>query len=397
MKIKDSIQRYLHGKIEFFRTFKARGDQVLFESSDINIQRFKILFLVAVPILAVILSTLFFTEVEPDSLRSTWKLFILIFDSAWVVAMMVFYFLLSHLHAKGKKKAFLRTEYLAVFFLVALNVAITVTGQLIHANLTVLIFGIVIVGTVVLLRPGVAAMLFFLDYLLFHFAVRITENDPILLLSLRLNGFVTITLGAFLSTIFWTNFLRHSEQIALIERQRTDLENKNAELYELATRDQLSGLINRRQTQNVLTIFKEHDLLHHAENGIAVLIADIDDFKSVNDRYGHPVGDLLIQEVSKMLVALTDRMDFVSRWGGDEFLITKLDSNLVDAIDTANTICQTFASTTFRLDGHEIKATLSIGVAMMKDQFEESYKNADAALYEAKKAGKNQIRVFETK
>jgi diguanylate cyclase (GGDEF)-like protein len=130
---------------------------------------------------------------------------------------------------------------------------------------------------------------------------------------------------------------------------------------------------------------------------VAVFYMDLDNFKHVNDSLGHPVGDVLLQQVSQRLLALVREEDTVARLGGDEFQIIGVDISSMDkVIDMADRLLQGF-SCPFKIDTHELYVTLSIGIAIYPQDGKTAdvlIKNADVAMYQAKLLGKNNYFLF---
>jgi diguanylate cyclase (GGDEF)-like protein len=124
---------------------------------------------------------------------------------------------------------------------------------------------------------------------------------------------------------------------------------------------------------------------------------DLDNFKHVNDSLGHPLGDVLLQQVSERLLTLVREEDTVARLGGDEFQIIAVDISSIDkVIDMADRLLQGFSSP-FKIDTHELYVTLSIGIAIYPQDGKTAdtlIKNADVAMYQAKLLGKNNYFLF---
>lgn len=152
--------------------------------------------------------------------------------------------------------------------------------------------------------------------------------------------------------------------------------------------DPLTNLYNRRGMQRLLDAFEAK------QEPFSVLALDIDHFKNVNDRYGHDVGDLVIQQLALQMQAFIREGDLVCRVGGEEFLIFMPSTSCERAFDFAESLCENIASTTMP----KVKRiTVSIGVGSvhgevtMKD-IDLAIKQADSALYDAKNAGRNCVR-----
>ncbi|MEZ5685280.1 MAG: diguanylate cyclase [Paracoccaceae bacterium] len=193
--------------------------------------------------------------------------------------------------------------------------------------------------------------------------------------------------------------LRLRAQIArkrLLERQRAML----ADGLRLAAVDPLTGLFNRRYAMPHLARLEERA----RENGrpFAVMALDLDRFKSINDRYGHPVGDAVLQEVARRLTHNLRTMDLVARIGGEEFLVAMPDSTLEEARRAAERLREVMEETPVLLpDGREIAVTVSIGLALggtsaPGETVEHVIRHADHALLGSKAAGRNRVQIFTT-
>ena len=173
------------------------------------------------------------------------------------------------------------------------------------------------------------------------------------------------------------------------------------EIQSLAFYDHLTGLPNRRLLQDrlshTLAVCKREEL-----SG-ALLFIDMDNFKSLNDTLGHDIGDLLLQQVASRLTTCVRENDTVARLGGDEFVVMLDDLNLdtLHAAAQAEAIAHKILITlgkAYKLDAHDCHSTPSIGIAQFYGHdktMEELLKQADIAMYQAKKAGRNTLRFFD--
>ncbi|WP_345993273.1 EAL domain-containing protein [Sulfurimonas sp. HSL-1716] len=173
------------------------------------------------------------------------------------------------------------------------------------------------------------------------------------------------------------------------------MKESEQKLDHLAHHDPLTGLPNRlllnaRMSQSLSRARRN-------KNKIAVMFLDLDHFKNVNDTLGHPVGDMLLQEVAGRLLDCVREEDTVSRLGGDEFTIVLEelhDSHF--ASDVAQKIIMKLAEK-YTLQEHEVFVTCSIGISLFPDDSEDSitlFKNADSALYRAKEQGRNMYQYY---
>jgi diguanylate cyclase (GGDEF)-like protein/PAS domain S-box-containing protein len=176
---------------------------------------------------------------------------------------------------------------------------------------------------------------------------------------------------------------------------RKKLEEK---LTQMATLDGLTGIPNRALLNDRFDVALAN--ARRKSEGLALMILDLDRFKTVNDSFGHGVGDMLLVAVAGRLSALLRKSDTVARMGGDEFAVLLAEMTPVeDALKTAQKILKAF-NEPFILEGRELTVTTSIGIARYPvngDDMETLFKNADSAMYLAKEEGRNMYRLFDGK
>lgn len=165
-------------------------------------------------------------------------------------------------------------------------------------------------------------------------------------------------------------------------------------LQKEANHDHLTGLLNRRSfgilVDKTLALSKRHDYR------LSLITYDIDHFKSVNDSYGHDVGDKAIKHISEILMQNTRKSDTVARFGGEEFVIMLPNTNKHDAHILANKIREKIEQSPLQVDKLILELTISGGVAECEkhDQsIEKTLKRSDDALYQAKNEGRNKVCV----
>ena len=174
------------------------------------------------------------------------------------------------------------------------------------------------------------------------------------------------------------------------------LERANQELQELATTDDLTGVANRRQFEQVLN--QEWQRLSREQQPLSLIICDIDCFKAYNDTYGHPAGDKCIQQVSQVLQQATQRSaDLVARYGGEEFAIILPNTDANGALQVAQRIRNQLAALKLPHQSSPMSEwlTLSIGVATKIPNPQEApislVQSADNSLYQAKAEGRDRL------
>ena len=171
----------------------------------------------------------------------------------------------------------------------------------------------------------------------------------------------------------------------------------NAFLYqkteELAIKDSLTGLFVHRYFKERLK--EEHKRALLTNTPLSLLMADLDNFKSYNDRYGHAAGDIILKKIGDIFSSHVKENGIVARYGGEEFAVLLPNIEKVEGLRKAEGIRQAIANEKFELRGVDTGITISIGVANIpKDTLdaEELIKRSDTYLYDAKRKGKNQVR-----
>ncbi|MDR3575672.1 MAG: diguanylate cyclase [Anaerolineaceae bacterium] len=177
-----------------------------------------------------------------------------------------------------------------------------------------------------------------------------------------------------------------------LENQMDEIQRLQSSLRDQVIRDPLTSLYNRRYLNETL----DRELSRALREGypVSLVMIDIDDFKNVNDTYGHYAGDLVLKNLAQLLTRQTRSSDLVCRLGGDEFLLVFPNVPANIACERAEHYRQSFQDTTTLFDQIEIRATLSLGIAVFPKQGETSLevlKAADRALYQAKAKGRNRL------
>ncbi|MGB4811847.1 MAG: GGDEF domain-containing protein [Methylophilaceae bacterium] len=180
----------------------------------------------------------------------------------------------------------------------------------------------------------------------------------------------------------------------LVVKNETLISTQNR-LEMLATNDELTQVFNRRYAMTYLDkMFAE---LNRRPSPFVLVLADIDHFKNINDRYGHPAGDEVLRIFSSAIKQQLREVDTVARFGGEEFLIMLPNTKELEAKVIIQRLCDTIAALNIVYDKQAIKVTSSFGLAFYKagDSVEKLVERSDVALYHAKKSGRNNIKTFD--
>ncbi len=180
----------------------------------------------------------------------------------------------------------------------------------------------------------------------------------------------------------------------ILESQRARHES-HERLATEALLDPLTGLANRRSFDTKGPVLVDEAAA--AGRSCAVLIIDIDHFKSVNDRYGHDVGDLALQQVANIIGKNVRHGDVAARYGGEEIVLLLFDYAKMEAHAIADRIRRAIARNPINIDGTDVNLTVSVGVhaPSAEEPFMRAFQKADQALYEAKRNGRDQVVLAE--
>jgi len=182
-----------------------------------------------------------------------------------------------------------------------------------------------------------------------------------------------------------------------VQEKTIDLKNANIHLQELLNTDTLTNIASRR-------FFLEHlerDIHHTNRNKVPLTLIslDIDNFKIVNDTYGHDIGDEVLKFFCRIVSSSLRKSDLFGRVGGEEFCISCYNTKLNGALHLAQKIRESVEKSIFSQNEMVIKITCSIGISefVLDSSLDNLIKNADIALYKAKETGKNKIELFDSK
>lgn len=185
------------------------------------------------------------------------------------------------------------------------------------------------------------------------------------------------------------------EKVLELENDGTQLRNRLEETRKQAMRDVLTGIPNRQAYEERLETevarCKRYDI------PLVMVVWDVDRFKNVNDNYGHAGGDRVLKVVAEMLSKHVRETDFVARYGGEEFVTLMPQTSIEDALQVSEKLRQAIEETPFHFHDIRVTVTVSAGIAQyhQDEQALSLFERADAALYSAKEAGRNQVKSAE--
>lgn len=378
--------------------------EIALEAVTINYKRIKKIASFGIPVsLLHVIYFLFFVTASSVEQR-IWRTGIIVAHTSLTIIFTVTLFTISFLK---KRNISIQTkqiiQYLCIFLIMLLGSGIVALDQLVTTNITPFLVICTIIALVFLLKPFISASIYLISYLFFYFSMGFTQYDKLVLASNRVNGITAVAISIALSNILWQYFAKDFLQRKLIKQQNIELTLQKKELEEINTKltlmaayDSLTGLLNRREFEKLVN--KDLSELNEHENNACIIIIDIDHFKNVNDKYGHPVGDELLKEFSLILKGELREQDIVARWGGEEFIIMLKNISSQDGMIIVENIRKAIENNKFLIAENEIKITASFGIAELfylnSDSLNRAYQKADNALYKAKDNGRNQC-VFE--
>ncbi len=175
--------------------------------------------------------------------------------------------------------------------------------------------------------------------------------------------------------------------VFIIYRQN-HLKKHNRELEILSITDKLTGIYNRLKLDEVMLY--EKNLFDRFNRPLSIILFDIDDFKRVNDTFGHKVGDEVLQNIAKIILKNKRKTDILGRWGGEEFLIICHETDIKGAIELAEKFRKAIYSYDFK-GIHQLSASFGVAEFKKGDSIEKVFIKVDDSLYKAKKDGKNRV------
>ncbi|MCU7933891.1 MAG: GGDEF domain-containing protein [Candidatus Thiodiazotropha sp. (ex Dulcina madagascariensis)] len=183
------------------------------------------------------------------------------------------------------------------------------------------------------------------------------------------------------------------DRLEQLEKESNDLRSRMVEAHHLALIDAVTGLPNRLSYEE--RVEQEYARWKRFDEPLCMLVWDIDDFKSINDRFGHQAGDKALRVIAQGLQARLRVTDFIARYGGEEFVCLLCGTPGEEALRVAEEMRKSVEENGFHSSGKPVPVTISCGIApfMTGDSIDSVFSRADKALYSAKKSGKNRCEL----
>ncbi len=233
-----------------------------------------------------------------------------------------------------------------------------------------------------LLLAAIIAILLFPDPL-FHTPAYDFDFSLRFILVYMILGGLTYTFEA--TRAYYQQSMEHHQQLLTEEKNKLEI---------CARTDFLTGLINRHYITELIEY--ERARSRRSRRMLTIVMADIDDFKRINDTHGHDCGDLVLATLARIMRASIRLQDYVARWGGEEFMLLLPETDANGAHIVAEKIRTEIESATIEYNDARLSVTMSFGIAEMNgenERIDDIVKRADQALYRAKQQGKNRVVV----
>lgn len=250
---------------------------------------------------------------------------------------------------------------------------------------------------------------FVIRSVIFYFAVVLSVI--LLVLYFKLRYFIAFPISQFVQVI--DEIIQHTDLNKRVEGRRSNLrevqrlsdhfnkllntiQDYHERLETYSQRDPLTGLYNRRKFEEFLKV--EVERARRSNHSFSLMMLDVDNFKHINDTYGHPVGDLALKELTAILVSRLRRTDVVARLGGDEFAILLPDTSGAQALAVAENVHNALSQAVIRLPVGNAKLSASVGLVSFPENGTDVEKlniAMDVAMYKAKRLGKNRVSTLD--
>jgi len=343
--------------------------------------------IIAIPLRIIDIFLFAFTKSYDTLVLKTWSQGIIASHSVLLV-LMIGFFLTTHRLKKRTEPntAMFVLQYIVVVVIMASGIAIVTFDQLVTTNITPFLLICIICGSVFLIRPLASFMIYVTSYMAYYYSIALTITDQQILLSNRVNGITAVGVGFLLSFIIW-----HYNYTNIIQKRR--IESQQQQLEQMAYYDPLTDLPNRRLLEKLIK--RELASVQRYGQETVIIMLDVDDFKQINDTYGHQVGDSILMQLADLLQNNVRETDTVARFGGEEFIILMPNTAVEEGYIFAERIRKIIMEKVFSVGSVTLQITSSFGVSSMGDinsqNLEDYYLLADRALYLAKQSGKNRV------
>ncbi len=248
-------------------------------------------------------------------------------------------------------------------------------------------------ATLSLLRPWLSACTYAGSLAIFIIGLNSQAVEAALRSSMLIQAVSAALMAQLIAVVMWNQYVAKILLQRQLQATNAALQEQQKTLESMAERDTLTGLYNRRKF--VATAEQELARLGRAPADLCLLLIDLDHFKRINDQYGHPAGDAILQHVASVLVSHVRATDTVARLGGEEFIVLVPHTSVDGALALAEKLRQALHQHVLDWHGTPLQVTASVGVCGTAGQhsttFDTLYSAADDALYAAKHQGRDRV------
>ncbi len=364
-----------------------------------NMRRLRWLVPIFLALNLILLAVFALDDSSSTPIQQTWRQSLMAVYSVTSLVLVIALLIAWRMGGQGQSEGLTRVlQGAAPLAFLIFVVVLTAIDQRVTSSINPYLLGCMSISLLLLLPPRTAIGLFAIAYVLLFVSLGWTQNDAAVLLSNRANGFAASVLGLVLSLGLW----RRNTQYILLRRELTErnatLEKQKEELVWLATRDALTGLYNRGECLRLA----ELELMRTQRHGgfTSAIVLDLDFFKAVNDRHGHPAGDKVLVHVARCLLAGVRATDVIGRIGGEEFMVLLPQTDIDSAAGLSYKLRRLLHDSPARINNDlSIAVTASFGVGSMPGGHDGTvaalYAAADNALYDAKRLGRDRVERTE--
>jgi len=345
--------------------------------------------IIAIPIRNINIYLFTFTTSYDTPVSKTWSQGIIASHLMLLIFMIGLFFATHKLKNRTEPNTTMfALQYIAVAVIMAAGIAIVTFDQLVTTNITPFLLTCIVCGLIFLIRPLVSFIIYVTSYVAYYNVIALTITSQNVLLSNRVNGVTAVGLGFFISAILW-----HYNYTNIIQKRHIEAQQK--QLEHMAYYDLLTDLPNRRLFDKLIK--QELSSMQQHSHESVIIMLDIDDFKTINDTYGHPVGDNILKQFADFLKNNVRKTDTVSRLGGEEFIILMPKTSLDGGYAFAERLRKLIMEREFVVGSVTLGITASFGVSLLRgtesQSLDDGYFLADKALYVAKQRGKNRVEI----
>jgi diguanylate cyclase (GGDEF)-like protein len=361
-----------------------------------NINRLIKAFYVAAPISLILIIMFSMFQKVTTPIEEQWRSSIVFAHGVLMIAMVLLR-ILSEFYIKNQdlKRFGKMIQYSGFILVLVAGVSITAIDLQITLAISPFLIGTMVAGVIFLIRPFHTLIIYTCMLLTFGFVVSGVLESPIDILSTMSNALMASAVGFAISLITFQTSKRSLLQKGFIESQQEQLEILNKKLTRLASHDDLTDLYSRRTFISKV----EESAMKQLDDFQCISIFDIDHFKEINDEFGHPFGDYVLQKLSNLVLSLLLPGELVARWGGEEFILYMPHRSSTSGFERVEYIRKQIEKTPFLFQEITAHITVSFGVSELQcnelKYFDKAYSRADKAMYQAKSNGRNQSCVYK--